>query len=193
MMSGGESEPQHFNPLLVTVLPQERRSRHPYQLGAMVCLFTLGVWQLTGGPATISSVNILDVAAYRMLNWVCIIAGAAGIAAAVIPERIVAVRLRFWRWVLRTKFDATYFRLWEEFGCHIMLLSVWIAYGQVTWASYGLVKGYSLGLAASLWFGSAAAVRAAQIILTMRRAGTFSRRPSAIVAAGTVPELDGEL
>jgi hypothetical protein len=100
----------HYNPLLITVLPKERRARHPYQLAAMVCLATLGAWQLVIGTVAISSVNVLDRGAFLLLNGVCILAGAAGIAAAFIPERIVHVRIRFWRWVLRTEFDATYFR-----------------------------------------------------------------------------------
>lgn len=186
------SEPQHYNPLLITVLPKERRSRHPYQLGAMACLFSLGLWQLVVGTASVSSASALDETTFTVLNWVCILAGLAGLAAAVIPERIVRFRIRFWRWVLRTDFDATYFRLWEEFGGHVLLLSVWWAYGQTTWAYYGVVKGYSLGLAASLFFGAAALGRAVQIILTMWRAGTFRRAASAIVADGTL-EVDGEL
>jgi hypothetical protein len=190
------STPQHYNPLLVTVLPKERRSRHPYQLAAMACLLTLGAWQLVIGAATVASVNVLDSSAFLLLNGVCILAGVAGVAAAFIPERIVHVRIRFWRWVFRTEFDATYFRLWEEFGCHVLLLAVWGSYGQATWASYGLAKGYSLGLAAALTFGGAALVRAVQIILTLYRAGTFNRAPSAIVGNDTLGDTfpdDGEL
>lgn len=184
------SLPQHYNPLLVTVLPKERRSRHPYQLGAMVCLFTLGLWQLVVGATPAAAVNTLDHSSAELLNWVCIVAGAAGVAAAVIPERIVRLRFKVWRWILRTEFDATYFRLWEEFGCHMLLLSVWLAYGQTVWANYGVAKGYSLGLAAAVWLGSAALFRAGQIMLTMYRAGTFNRRPSAIVGEGEI-DLDG--
>lgn len=186
------NQPRHYNPLLITVLPKERRSRHPYQLAAMACLFSLGAWQLVIGPTAVSSVNVLDPAALAILNCVCILAGLAGLAAAVIPEHIVHIRIKIWRWILRTEFDATYFRLWEEFGCHCMLASVWAAYGQATWANYGLVKGYSLGLAAAIFFGAAAIGRAVQIILTMWRAGTFSSAPTAIVASGTLEGLDGE-
>jgi cytochrome c biogenesis protein CcdA len=178
--------PQHYNPLLVTVLPKERRSRHSYQLGAMMCLFTLGLWQLVVGAAAASSINTLDRASADLLNWVCIVAGGAGVLAAVIPERIVRLRLKVWRWILRTEFDATYFRLWEEFGAHLLLLSVWMAYGQTVWTNYGLVKGYSLGLAAAVWFGWAALARAWQIMLTLYRSGTFTRKPSAVVGDGEI-------
>lgn len=181
----------HYNPLLVTVLPKERRARHPYQLCAMLCLLTLGAWQLVVGTVSVSSINELDRTAFYLLNWVCILAGTAGIAAAFIPERIVYWRIRFWKWVFRTDFDATYFRLWEEFGAHAMLFTIWLSYGQTVWANYGIVKGYSLGLAAAIWFGGAAVWRCAEIILTMVRAGTFSRKPSAIVGEGTIP-LDGD-
>lgn len=173
--------PEHFNPLLITVLPKERRARHPYQLAAMICLLSLGVWQLVIGAAPVSSMGTLDNTAFYLLNWVCIISGAAGLLAAVIPERIVRLRIRFLQWVFRTEFDATYFRLCEECGAHLMLFTVWLSYGQTVWANYGLYKGYSLGLAAAVCFGSAALVRAFQILLTLYRAKTFSRKPSAII------------
>jgi hypothetical protein len=118
-------------------------------------------------------VNLLDQQAFNLLNWVCITGGTAGIAAAFVPERIV-------RWYT-AEFDATYFRLWEEFGCHGMLFTIWLSYGMTVWASFGFVKGYSFGLAAAIWFGGAAVARATQIMLTMYRAGMFSRAPSAIV------------
>jgi hypothetical protein len=56
--------PQHYNPLLITVLPKERRSRHPYQLGAMMCLLTLGARNLIIGTVPSSSVNQLDTSAF---------------------------------------------------------------------------------------------------------------------------------
>jgi hypothetical protein len=193
---GNPRPPRHYNPLLITVLPKERRSRHPYQLGAMCCLLTLGAWQLAVGTVAISSMNVLDREAFILMNWVCILAGAAGLAAAVIPERIVYLRIPFWRWLWRTDFDATYFRLWEEFGAHVMLFTIWISYGQTVWSSYGIVKGYSLGLAAAVWFGLAALTRAIQILLTLYRAGTFNRQPSAVVGNDTLGDTwpnDGEL
>lgn len=187
-MSAVESEPPiHWNPLLVTVLPKERRARHPYQLGAMICLLTLGIWQIVIGAAPGSATNVLDAAAYNFLNWVCIVSGTAGVLAAIIPERVVQWRIRIWcKYVWRTEFDATYFRLWEELGAHLLLASVWASYGQTVWNNYGLSKGYSLGLAAAVWFGAAAVWRAWQILLTLYRAGTFSRRASAIVGDGTI-------
>lgn len=189
-MSAADSD-LHYNPLLVTVLPKERRARHPYQLSAMVCLLTLGGWQLAFGAAPVSSMGTLDNTAFYFLNWVCILAGTAGIAAAFIPERIVHLRIRVWRRILHTEFDATYFRLWEEFGAHILLFTIWLSYGQTVWANYGLAKGYSLGLAAAICFGGAAVWRIIEIWLTLYRAGTFSRKPSAIVGDGTL-DLSGE-
>lgn len=180
------SNEEHYNPLLVTVLPKERRSRHSYQLAAMMTLLTLGAWQLAFGAQALSAMSSLDSATFIFMNWVCIVAGTAGLAAAVIPERIVDVRIRFWRKVLRTEFDATYFRLWEEFGAHLLLLAVWIAYGQVVWDGYGIIKGYTIGLAAAIWFGLAAAIRAVQIWFTLYQAGTFHRSATAIVSAETL-------
>lgn len=173
----------HYNPLLVTVLPKERRARHPYQLAAMFCLFTLGLWQLTIGAAPTSSVNLLDQHALNLLNWVCVIGGGLGILAAAVPERIV-------RWY-RVEWDATYFRLYEELGSHLSLLTVWFSYGVTVWASFGFVKGYSFGLAAAIWFGAAALGRAVQILLTLYRAGMFGRPPSAIVGPDHPAAPDG--
>jgi hypothetical protein len=183
--------PEHFNPLLVTILPKERRARHPYQLGAMLCLLSLGLWQLIIGAAPVSSMGTLDSTAFYLLNWTCILAGTAGLLAAVIPERIVRLRIQFWRWVFRTEFDATYFRLWEECGAHLMLFTIWLSYGQTVWVNYGLYKGYSLGLAAAACFGGAALWRAFQILHTLHKAGTFSKAPSAIIGKGTI-DLDGD-
>lgn len=185
------TRPEHYNPLLITVLPKERRSRHPYQLGAMMCLLTLGAWQLVIGAQVSSAVNQLDVTAYRLLNWVCVVGGIAGIIAAVIPERVVGWTWRAWRWVWRADFDATYFRLWSEFGCHFMLFTVWLSYGQTVWVNFGLAKGYSFGLAAAFWFGGAALVRALQIWLTLYRAGAFGRRATAIVGDGAL-DVEGK-
>lgn len=174
-MSPGDSE--HFNPLLVTVLPQERRARHPYQICVMGLLFTLGLYQITVGAVPISAVNLLDEFAYLLLNWVSMLAGAAGMVAAFIPERVVRPRL----FGKVFAFDATYTRLWLEFGAHALLLAVWSTYAQAAWASYGPAKGYGLGLAIGLWLGAAALCRIIQILLTMHRARTFTRRHTAIV------------
>lgn len=177
-MSATNSErPQHYNPLLVTVLPAERRARHPYQLGVMMCLLTLGAWQLIIGPAFTSSVNLLNTDTFRLLNWVCIWGGTTGLLAAIVPERIVR-----WGWGrFGLEWDATYFRLWEEMGSHLLLATVWASYGMTVWASFGFAKGYSLGLAAPIWLGASAIGRAVQIWLTIWRAGTFRCMPSAIV------------
>lgn len=197
MSVAGTDDRRHYNPLLITVLPKERRSRHPYQLGAMLCLLTLGAWQLAFGTVAAASVNALDHDTFLLLNWVYVLSGAAGVAAAFIPERIVRINLRFHRWLLyRTEFDATYFRLWEEFGCHLMLFAVWVAYGQTVWVSFGLIKGYSFGLAAAVWFGFAALLRAVQIVRTLWDSRTFHRDPSAIVGEQTLGQafpMDGEL
>lgn len=179
-----DSPPEHYNPLLITVLPAERRARHAYQLAAMFCLLTLGLWQLLVGTVSTASVNQLDDSAARFLNIVCIVGGAAGILAALIPEHVIRRRFRLWRWAMGVDFDATYFRLWEEMGSHLLLLTIWFSYGQTVWATYGLAKGYSLGLAAALSFGGAALIRAIQIFLTLWRAGTFSPHASAIVSDG---------
>jgi hypothetical protein len=182
----------HYNPLLVTVLPKERRAKHPYQLCTMAMLFSLGLWQMTVGAVPAASVNLLDESAYRLLNIVCILGGAAGIVAAWIPERIVQFHMRLYRWAVSTEFDATYFRLWEELGAHVLLFSVWFSYGQTVWVNFGLVKGYSFGLAAAIWSGVAALWRVVEIWLTLYRARTFSRQPSAIVGEGTILDDEAE-
>lgn len=178
-MSDNESE--HYNPLLVTVLPKERRARHPYQLCAMAMLFTLGLWQLAIDTVPTSTVNDLDKDAFVLLNWLCIVGGAAGVLAAFIPERIVRWKLRIAKHVFRYEFDATYFRLWDELGCHLMLFTLWASYGLVVWSGYGFVKGYSFGLASALWFGIAAVWRAGEVLHTLRQAGVFSRTATAII------------
>jgi hypothetical protein len=155
----------------------------------MLCLFTLGLWQLIIGTATVSVANQLDTSALRLLNLVCVLGGAAGVVAALIPERVLKRRFTVWRWATGFDFDATYFRLWEEFGAQLMLFTVWLSYGQTVWATLGFVKGYSFGLAAAVWFGIAALWRAIEILLTLYRAGTFRRRPTAIVGNDTIDEL----
>ena len=148
----------------------------------------------------IASVNELDQQAYDMLNWICVVGGAAGVLAAFIPERIVRWTVRLlpeeWHHVPkqlkgchRIEFDSIYFRLWEEFGCHVMLSTVWMSYGLTVWANFGFIKGYSFGLAAALWFTAAGLWRGVEIFLTLKRSGTFRRPATAIVGAA---ELDEE-
>lgn len=184
MNADASGEPQHYNPLLVTVLPPERRARHPYQLAAMLCLLSLGAWQLAIGTQPSSSVSLLDQGAASLVNWVCVLGGAAGVFAAFVPERIVHWRICIRRWVvLRYDFDATWLRLWEELGCHLMLSTVWASYGLTVWESFGFIKGYSYGLAAALCFGGAAVARAAQIVSDLKQSGFFRREPTAIVSS----------
>lgn len=177
----------HYNPLLVTVLPKERRARHPYQLAAMGMLFSLGLWQLLIAPLPTSAVNVLDVKAYFLLNVFSVAGGAAGIFAAWVPERIVCIRLFRWDY----DFDATYWRLGAEFGSHFVLFTVWLSYGVAVWQWFGLVKGYSVGLAAAIWLGGAALGRCTQIVWTVVAAGTFKRPASAIVSFNAL-DHDGE-
>ena len=98
----GSQAPEHRPVVLLTVLPKERRARHPYQLCMMLALVTLGASQLIFGAAPTAAVQTLSDSDQHRLNWFCVIAGLAGIAAAVIPEHII-------RWRLRREhsFDAT--------------------------------------------------------------------------------------
>lgn len=166
----------HYNPLLVTVLPLERRARHPYQLCVMLLLITLAVSQIILGPPRNSSVAALGPDTQSLLNWFCIAAGLAGVMAAVIPERII-------RPFRSLAFDATYIRLWEELGSHLFLLFVWAALLITILNSYPFLQGLTVGTAAAFWLGVAAAWRVAQIIATLWRSGTFTRHPSAILGA----------
>lgn len=168
-----EPTPEHHNPLLVTVLPKERRARHVYQMAGMVMLIGIGVYQLWFGPNPKSSVNDLDHQAQLMLYWCGIIGGISGLAAAVIPERVVR-----WPW----DFDATYWRLFDELAAHLLCGSVWASYLITFWVGSG--PGFAPIVAGM--FAVASATRAGQILLTLARAGVFSRRPSAIVGTNTM-------
>src|SRR6478752_864424 len=102
-VSGLAQPPEHRPVVLLTVLPRERRSRHPYQLCMMLALVTIGASQLIVGPMPNAAIEMLSDGDQRQLNWFCVIAGLAGIAAAIIPEHIIRWRMRGER-----SFDSTW-------------------------------------------------------------------------------------
>ena len=161
-----------YQPLWVTVLPRERRARHPYQLCVMLLLITVGASQLVFGPVTASTLNYLPNGQAAMLSWFCIIAGVSGLGAAVIPERLVTVRC----W----EFDATWARLWVELAAHGLLVFVWASYFIAIALSRPFVEGLSLGTGAALWLGIAAITRCIQIVGTLKRAMVDPPDPSII-------------
>lgn len=171
---------EHYNPLLVTVLPKERRARHPYQICAMLALFATGLSQQLLGTLSGASAAQLDPHLLIALNWFCILGGAAGTAAAFIPERVV-------RWFNGWEFDATYWRLWEELGSHVLTGTVWASYFVTISNALG-IRGLSVGSAAGLLFTVAAIWRSAQIVYTMVKAGVFSRRNTAIIGIDTIKQ-----
>lgn len=175
----------HYNPLFVTVLPPERRARHPYQLCVMLMLITLAISQMVLGPPSNSSVRVLPQDTQNLLNMFCLAAGIAGVAAALIPERIVRV-------FRCCEFDATWFRLGEELGSHLFLLTIWVSYIIAILNVASFAEGLSLGSAAAFWLAVAAAWRVIQIVATLRRAGVFNRnKPTAIVGTDTIdPVID---
>ena len=68
--------PDRPHVVLLTVLPKERRARHPYQLCMMLALITLSVSQLIIGPAPNTAITALTRAQQDQLNWYALIGGA---------------------------------------------------------------------------------------------------------------------
>jgi hypothetical protein len=193
-LNANDSDAQlHYNPLFVTILPRERRSRHAYQLCIMAALITVSLSQLILGAIPGASIRGLNDPVQVMLNWFCLIGGFAGILAAFIPERIVRWSMGFRRFRINADFDATYFRLWEEFGSHVLIATVWASYFITITMSVGIVHGLTIGTGLALWLIVAALWRAGQIGRTLHRARTFSHVPSAIVGADQItrPVTDG--
>jgi len=177
--------PDRPHVVLLTVLPKERRARHPYQLCMMLALITLSVSQLIIGPAPNTAITALTRAQQDQLNWYALIGGLAGIAAAVIPERIV--RIRHWR------FDGTWARLIVELAAHGLLFFVWMSYLVAIIEKVPLVVGLTLGTGLVLGLATAAAWRAGQILWTIKRAVLDPPQGSGIVGAQTIEEtLNGD-
>lgn len=172
----------NYRPLWVTILPAERRARHPYQVAVMVLMLVLGTSQLAVGPVVSSSLNSLPHSTVTMLNWFCILGGTAGIAAAFIPERMVKV----WKW----EADATWLRLWVEFGCHGLLATVWVSYFISIVSTYDFVQGLSLGTGACIVFTGAALVRAFQIMKTIKMAVLDRPGPAVITGMDSLGSAD---
>ena len=59
----------HQRVVLLTVLPKERRARHPYQLCVMVALVALSASQLIVGPAPVAAMTSLNQGQENMVNW----------------------------------------------------------------------------------------------------------------------------
>jgi len=173
--------PEHRPVVLLTVLPRERRSRHPYQLCMMLALVTLGVSQLVLGPAPNAAIKVLSDSDQAQLNWFCVIAGLGGMAAAVIPEHII-------RWRLRREysFDATWARLCVEAGCHGALFFVWMSYLVAILTVFPFSQGLSLGSGLVFWLAFAAGWRCAQILWTVKRAVIDPRIPSGIIGISEI-------
>lgn len=164
-------------PLFLTVLPKERRARHPYQLGAMLMILSVGLSMLTVGPAINSSLNLLPAGQIEYLAVCCIVAGCAGIAAAFIPERV----MRFRKWEV----EMTWMRLWVEFGCHGLLVFVGLSFGASIYMAFPFWQGVSLGLGAAMFFTGAGLTRCIQILWTIKKAVVDPPRDAAIVGAQT--------
>lgn len=176
-------QPEHHNPILITVLPQERRARHPYQVCVMMILITLAGSQLWVGPQASSVAAGLPTEQLAALNWFCLFAGLAGIAAAIIPERVVRLMRRF-------EFDATWVRLITEGAGQLALLFVWLIYLVAVLRSLPLLEGLSLGSAAAGWLAIAAGWRFMQIAMTVYRAIFAPPGDSALIGAA---ELKGQV
>jgi hypothetical protein len=152
----------HYNPVLLTVLPKERRARHPYQLCVMAMLATLAASQLVFGPPQGSSTALLDPDTQALLNWMCLACGIGGVMAAFIPETIVKIG-----WV---KFDATWARLWIELAAHAVLFFIWLSFCVIISLAFPFTDGLTLGSAAAFWLAAASLWRAGQIWVTIKRA-----------------------
>lgn len=192
---------EHYNPILISVLPRERRARHPYQVGVMCWLILMSASQLAFGLAPNSSLQTLPMDQVIWLNYWCLFAGIAGLLAAVIPERVVRLgrrfRSRLWGRVLparllihgrrlRVDFDATWLRLIDEGACHAALVFAWASYFVVVSDSLGLVNGLSFGSGAALCLCGAAAWRFGQIARTVYVPIFKREEPAAIASSSEV-------
>lgn len=170
-----------YRPIWLTVLPRERRSRHPYQLAPMLALIIVGLSQLIVGPVETSQLRKLPGTEDAQLSWAGILIGVAGILAAVIPERIVSVWVPWRRG--KVPLDFTWMRLWVELGCHGAIITVWLSYFTAIQITRPLSDGLSITTALMLTLMPAACMRCAQISYTIYRAIFAKADPSAIVAA----------
>lgn len=161
---------EHYNPILVEVLPHERRARHPYQVAVMMWMLTTAVSQLGFGLTPNSSLNLLPPDQVAWLNYWCLGASLAGLAAMFIPERIIRwqcrLRARCWRRVLRVDFDATWVRLIDEAASHMALIFAWASYFITTTAVAGFANGLGYGSGGALCLCIAAMWRFGQIAHT---------------------------
>lgn len=179
----------HYNPVFVTVLPKERRARHPYEFWIMVALVVMPASQLLLGAPQTTSIKALPDDQVFAVNVVCMIAGLSGLYAAFIPERII----RLFRW----QFDATWSRLFLELAGQVFLVFIWSTYVVTIFSAYPLwtrdgfiTGGLTLGGGLAFFLGVAAAHRSAQIIRTLRDA--FSGPgDSAIVGVDTMKQAQG--
>lgn len=169
-----------YSPIWVTILPKERRARHPYQLCVMLLLITVGLSQALLGPVQVSTLKYLPSGQAALLSWFCVFAGSAGALSAVIPERIVKV----WRW----QWDATWWRLILEFAAHALLVFVWAAYLSALLSTTPFIQGLSLGTGAAIWLGTAAVWRCLQIAYTVKRAVWDPPDPSVLMSAHRLDE-----
>lgn len=184
-----ESSVQHYNPVFVTVLPKERRARHPYQFWIMMALFVMPISQLILGTPNTAPAQALPQEQVIAVNVVCIIASAAGLYAAFIPERV----MRIWRF----DFDATWSRLFLELAGQAFLVFIWAVYVVTIFSAYPLwtrdgfiTGGLTLGGGLAAFLGVAAGHRSIQIIRTLRDAFK-GLGESAIVGAADVTQAQG--
>lgn len=168
----------HYNPILITVLPRERRARHPYQIAVMLWMITIGLSQLIFGLSESSSLRGVPNDQLQVLNWYLIIGGTGGLLATVIPERVV-------RWGF-VDFDATWIRLIDEGASQVLLVFVWASYFVAVTGTLGFTTGLTFGSGAAVWLGLAAGWRFCQIAWTVARATFLQRRDSALVGAETM-------
>lgn len=168
--------------VLLTVLPKERRARHPYQLCPMFALIFLSAWQLFVGPVPTTAITVLSQHNQDLLNWYALFGGLAGVAAAFMPERIVRWRVR-----REHKFDVTWFRLWIELGCHGLLFFVWASYMVAISVKVPVIDGLTLSSVLVLSMAVAAVWRSAQILWTVKRAVLDPVPNSGIISINDLP------
>lgn len=174
----------HYNPVFVTVLPHERRAKHPYQFWIMVALVVMPLSQLILGLPNTSTIKALPEVQNYAVAITCLVCGLTGIYAAYIPERIV----RWWRF----DFDATWSRLIGELAGQVFLVFIWTVYVVTIFSAYPIYTregfqqgGLTLGGGLAAFLGIAAFHRSAQIIGTLRDA--FGHKGnSAIVGVDTM-------
>ena len=149
----------------------------------MIMIIAVSISQLVLGPIAASALNTLPSVQSDWINWFGIVIGLAGLAGAIIPERLV--RIARWEW------DATWWRLTIELASHGGMVFLGLTYfatftiGRLGAETLADTLALSLASGAALWLAGAASWRCGQILWTIHRALVQPPGATAIVSAET--------